>query len=734
MRLNGNPAHPWVSILLYIGSMLLLFEWIIPLEIVTDTDYVHVFYLFVAYCFLLTAVAMPAWVRSPLKLFGLLVVMDVLFFDARFMSTSWMQQFFADLSINTEMLSNRSWMEFTAPFRTLLFLILLWMLSYLLYYWFAIVKKPLSFIVFTFVYLTVLDTFTEYSAVWPIVRSFVIGVGVLGISHLFKLAEAERLRLQSFRVLLKWLTPLIFVIIAGTSIGYVAPKFSPQWPDPVPFLQGTAEEGFSGIGFQDKVQRIGYGENDEQLGGGFIADDTTVFYATAESSQYWKVETKDRYTGKGWERTVEGEFATGIPGEMLALEAYSTTVTRESGQSSIQLVEPGNLNKLPYRYGTASFRDLQVEYNPVTGEVKSPDNLPGEPYNLHVEQPKFPLEQMQKQVPKMHGVPEPYLQLPDTLPDRVYELTEEIIAGKENRYEQAKAIEQYFSRNGYVYETKDVPVPDDDQDFVDQFLFETQRGYCDHYSTSMVAMLRSAGIPSRWVKGFTGGEVTQQTDLAEGEDLTTYEVQNNNAHSWVEVFFPDVGWVPFEPTVGFSNQTDFMAEESPESLEETNEPTEQEEQELPEPELDEGPEEQQPEEESGRENVESASDVSGYTLLKWGIVIAIAALIIWVIVRYRFRLMSYWKKNKLQRNHDQESFTDAYGFLLKLLEKEGYAVENGQTLREFSKKVDRLTGNADMSELTSYYERAVYREENLESERERINQLWSRIVRNLLAK
>lgn len=67
--------------------------------------------------------------------------------------------------------------------------------------------------------------------------------------------------------------------------------------------------------------------------------------------------------------------------------------------------------------------------------------------------------------------------------------------------------------------------------------------------------------------------------------------------------------------------------------------------------------------------------------------------------------MSYWKKNKLQRNHDQESFTDAYGFLLKLLEKEGYAVENGQTLREFSKKVDRLTGNADMSELTSYYER-----------------------------
>ncbi|MFC0014498.1 MULTISPECIES: DUF3488 and DUF4129 domain-containing transglutaminase family protein [Allobacillus] len=734
MRLNGNPTHPWVSILLYIGSMFLLFEWIIPLEIVTDTGYVYVFYLFVAYCYLMTAVAMPAWVRSPLKLLGLLVVMDILFFDARFLSGAWMQQFLGDLRINFEMLSNRSWMEFTAQFRTFLFLILLWMLSYLLYYWFAIVKRPLSFIVFTFVYLTVLDTFTEYSAVWSIIRTFAIGVGVLGISHLFKLAEAEKLKIQSFRILMKWLTPLLVVIIVGTSIGYAAPKFSPQWPDPVPFLQGTAEEGFSGVGFQDKVQRIGYGENDEQLGGGFIADDTTVFYASAESSQYWKVETKDQYTGKGWKRTIEGDFATGSPGETLALETYPTTVTREPGQSSIQLVEPGNLNKLPYRYGTASFRNLQVEYNPVTGEVNSPDELPAEPYNLYVEQPKFPLEQMQAVSPAMHTVPEPYLQLPETLPDRVYELTEEIIAGKENRYDQVKAVEQYFSRNGYVYETKDVPVPDDDQDFVDQFLFETQRGYCDHYSTSMVAMLRSAGIPARWVKGFTGGEMTQQTDLANDKDLTTYEVQNNNAHSWVEVFFPDVGWVPFEPTVGFSNQTEFMAEEAPEDLEETDEPTEQEEQELPEPELDEGPEAPQPEEESDAESVETASDFSGYTLLKWGIVIGLAVLIIWLISRYRFRLMSYWKKNKLQRNHDQESFTDAYQFLLKLLEKEGYVVESGQTLREFSKKVDRLIGNTDMSELTNYYERAVYREENLESDREEINRLWSQIVRNLLTK
>ncbi|RKJ05170.1 transglutaminase family protein, partial [Butyricicoccus sp. 1XD8-22] len=57
------------------------------------------------------------------------------------------------------------------------------------------------------------------------------------------------------------------------------------------------------------------------------------------------------------------------------------------------------------------------------------------------------------------------------------------------------------------------------------------------------------GIPARWVKGFVGGEVV---DSSEG-DLKTYEITNNNAHSWVEAYIPNVGWVNFEPTIGFAN-------------------------------------------------------------------------------------------------------------------------------------------------------------------------------------
>src|SRR5699024_2130255 len=121
---------------------------------------------------------------------------------------------------------------------------------------------------------------------------------------------------------------------------------------------------------------------------------------------------------------------------------------------------------------------------------------------------------------------------------------------------------RYFSANGYTYQTEDVSIPEDGEDYVDQFLFETMVGYCDNFSTSMVVMLRSLDIPARWVKGFTGGSLSQAQPEFLPNNYRLYEITNNNAHSWVEVYFPESGWVPFEPTSGFTNPTDFYQETS----------------------------------------------------------------------------------------------------------------------------------------------------------------------------
>jgi len=130
-----------------------------------------------------------------------------------------------------------------------------------------------------------------------------------------------------------------------------------------------------------------------------------------------------------------------------------------------------------------------------------------------------------------------YLQIPETVPQRVFDLTEEVTAGIDNPYDIARAIERYL--RGYEYNDQ-IPGPKPGQDGIDYFLFDEQQGYCNYYASSMAIMLRHLGIPARLSIGYATGEKQPQTGL--------YRLRNNDAHAWVEVYFPEYGWIEFEPT------------------------------------------------------------------------------------------------------------------------------------------------------------------------------------------
>jgi hypothetical protein len=99
------------------------------------------------------------------------------------------------------------------------------------------------------------------------------------------------------------------------------------------------------------------------------------------------------------------------------------------------------------------------------------------------------------------------------------------------------ALESWF-RAEFNY-TRDLPSSAREAT-LEHFLFERRAGHCEYFSTALAVMLRSLGIPSREVNGFLGG---QWSDF--GQYLA---VTQNEAHSWVEVWFPGYGWVPFDPT------------------------------------------------------------------------------------------------------------------------------------------------------------------------------------------
>lgn len=131
-----------------------------------------------------------------------------------------------------------------------------------------------------------------------------------------------------------------------------------------------------------------------------------------------------------------------------------------------------------------------------------------------------------------------FTSLPRDLPERVRDLAHEITDDISNPYDKAKAIESYL-RTNYVYDL-DVPAPPDGRDVADFFLFDLGKGYCDYYATSMVVLARSVGIPARFVSGYSPGSYDAPN--------AQYIVRELNAHSWVEIYFPEIGWIEFEPT------------------------------------------------------------------------------------------------------------------------------------------------------------------------------------------
>lgn len=135
-------------------------------------------------------------------------------------------------------------------------------------------------------------------------------------------------------------------------------------------------------------------------------------------------------------------------------------------------------------------------------------------------------------------VEDTYLQLPDNVTPETRDLAGEITAAHDNPFDKAIAVRDYL-RQEIAYNDQ-IQAPPPDVEPVHHILFELQEAYCTYYASAMAVMLRSQGIPARIVNGYAQGEWIEEASL--------YRVRASNAHTWVEVFFPQYGWIQFEPT------------------------------------------------------------------------------------------------------------------------------------------------------------------------------------------
>lgn len=339
--------------------------------------------------------------------------------------------------------------------------------------------------------------------------------------------------------------------------------------------------------------RSGFSENDTNLGGPLTQRHNTVFIAHTSEPHYWLIESKEIYTGKGWETPYQN-YATVDLSVYDSFDAENSTMNMR--EIDIELSD--SFSYVPYTYETLFF-----DFAEHTEDINLLLESPAQQYILEDTEDSVdaytliltPPREVDSDLTDATFVNEylgdnfydTYTQLPTELPERVIELAHSITSEATTPYEQVRAIERYLKEDGgFRYSLSEAAYIPEGRDYVDHFLFDTKVGYCDNYSTAMVVLCRALGIPTRWAKGFNSGEKVTT------DDESYYEITNANAHSWPEVYFADYGWIPFEPTPPFDQPlTDETALE--EDVEDTLTPEE---------------EQQEDVTESAEENADSSQD------------------------------------------------------------------------------------------------------------------------------
>ena len=250
---------------------------------------------------------------------------------------------------------------------------------------------------------------------------------------------------------------------------------------------------------------------------------------------YWRSFAYDTYTGLGW-RTSETEP-----------EFYDADQALQANRAPGHIMIQQNVHPVEDLNGT-----IYAAGEPVTFDIQSEAAWRSSSDLFGIQSDQTVAYQALSLIPVVNErtlraagqrypdwIRERYLTLPSNVPDRVKALAIELTASEPTPFDRAKTIERYLRTFPY---TLDVPRPPLSQDVADYFLFDLKKGYCDYYATAMVVLARAAGVPARLATGYANGTYNLNSKR--------FVVTEADAHSWVEVYFPNIGWVPFEPTAG----------------------------------------------------------------------------------------------------------------------------------------------------------------------------------------
>lgn len=291
--------------------------------------------------------------------------------------------------------------------------------------------------------------------------------------------------------------------------------------------------------------------------------DTELFHVTASRPAYWRLMALDSFDGEQWAppdsevTDTSARFLTDGPGE------ETPTPPAERMRADFELGGLGG------SYAPAPFRPVYVSDQVAVDDRGASPRLLWDSgyatllassatgdvthlsYTVFSDVPTVDARLVRSAAaPAPRPITEHFTRLPADFPDDLTAEAERIVAGARTPYEQAMALQDFFTKNDFVYSTELPPLVDGEDTSAIRAFLEHRTGFCEQFAGTYAALARAVGLPTRIAVGFTWGEEVARNADGSG---ATYRVTGRNAHAWPEVYFAGLGWLPFEPTPGRGN-------------------------------------------------------------------------------------------------------------------------------------------------------------------------------------
>ncbi|WP_146188059.1 transglutaminaseTgpA domain-containing protein [Mycetocola zhujimingii] len=384
-----------------------------------------------------------------------------------------------------------------------------------------------------------------------LVPGFVIGevnlvaLALCAAAYLVLLAADTRVRQSAARHPKGMLGIGAFAVIGALLAAAVAPGYNGE-----SLFQATGGSTF-GRGVSPLVD---LGKDLRRPGGARQFTYTT----TTDESLYFRLLTLDQFDGTTWSSSRSSERVVNEPDLMVEVPGLSSDVATEPTTTTVDvaaMVAPW----VPVPFPSVRVAGLSGRWSwDVDGLTLSSrlSSASGQTYIAESVLIKPTREQLIAAPGDYPDNVSRFLELPDDIPPIITDTAAQIAGQSTNGFDRAFALQQYLRSTDFTYSIE-APVDDgydgDGFDVIARFL-EKKSGYCVHYASAMAIMARVLGIPARVSLGYLPGDRVGSVG-----ERRNYAVATDDLHSWPELYFTGIGWVPFEPTPGRGFVPDYAA-------------------------------------------------------------------------------------------------------------------------------------------------------------------------------